>query len=293
MPDSLPPPDGPAPYDERDLYALLSDRTAGVPEPLVPVARALDALCAAPVPAELDGEAAARAAFRLLTVPGEGRPGQTAASQAGGAAMLMRPARQAGGPPAVVRHSHRRPRVRRQGPWQAMALAGTAAAAVVAVGVMALAGAFSGPGGHQEPPGHPAAPAAESSGRSTSQVFGAGAKDKTASPAPSASTTPEAAGPAELCSQYFAFIARPGRPSGWAAEDYIVRRLTGLAGSVWNINAYCYAQLGEPDPAPPGSFPGSPGGGPGYPGHGNPPGRGPGLSGAAQSGFGVSTGGRR
>ncbi len=61
-----PPPStwGLAPYDDRDLDAVLSGETAGVPEPLLPVAGALAALRAAPARAELAGEAAALAAFR-------------------------------------------------------------------------------------------------------------------------------------------------------------------------------------------------------------------------------------
>ena len=57
MPDSLPPPGwGPAPFDERDLDAVLAGKTADVPVALRPVADALAALRAGPVAAELYGE---------------------------------------------------------------------------------------------------------------------------------------------------------------------------------------------------------------------------------------------
>jgi hypothetical protein len=83
MPDSFPPPPwGSAPFDERDLDALLaagtpltgstgpsgdtgpSGHAAAVPPALRQVADTLSALRAAPSPAELRGEAAIRAEFR-------------------------------------------------------------------------------------------------------------------------------------------------------------------------------------------------------------------------------------
>jgi hypothetical protein len=66
MPDSFPPPTWGPPFDERALDALLSGYLADTPPALRQVADALTALCAAPTPAELTGEAAARAEFRAL-----------------------------------------------------------------------------------------------------------------------------------------------------------------------------------------------------------------------------------
>jgi hypothetical protein len=64
MPDtSHPGPWGHQPFDERDLDALLGGNATDVPVALHPVADALDALLAAPSPAELRGEAAIRAQF--------------------------------------------------------------------------------------------------------------------------------------------------------------------------------------------------------------------------------------
>ncbi|HEY0933120.1 MAG TPA: hypothetical protein VGD91_05175, partial [Trebonia sp.] len=69
MSDRQPPAWGPEPYDDGDLDAVLSGRAGGVPDALYPLAATLTALVAAPVPAELDREAATRAAFRLLFEP--------------------------------------------------------------------------------------------------------------------------------------------------------------------------------------------------------------------------------
>jgi hypothetical protein len=64
MPDSFHPgPWGHQPFDERDLDSLLDGNATDVPVALRPVADALDALVAAPYPAELRGEAAIRAVF--------------------------------------------------------------------------------------------------------------------------------------------------------------------------------------------------------------------------------------
>jgi hypothetical protein len=69
MPDSQLPIQGLASQPERDLDALLSGE-AGYPTVVLgPVAGVLAALRAAPAPDELDGEAAARAAFRLFMLP--------------------------------------------------------------------------------------------------------------------------------------------------------------------------------------------------------------------------------
>ena len=78
MPDSLLPPGwGFAPFDERDLDAVLSGKTADVPVALRPVADVLASLRAGPVPAELYGEANAMAEFRALGLGQAGRPGPT------------------------------------------------------------------------------------------------------------------------------------------------------------------------------------------------------------------------
>ncbi len=153
MSDSLPPDGGPDPYDGWDLEGLLSGENVWLPDGMRPVAGTLAALRAAPMRAELAGEASARAAFREIMLAGERGPGWSGRGVGDGRTLIL-PARPSdGGPHAVTRprHSHRRPRRRRR--WQPKAVAGAAAgAAVVIVGGIALAGGFSGAGGH---PGQP------------------------------------------------------------------------------------------------------------------------------------------
>lgn len=71
MSDSQPSNGGPSLYDGWDLEGLLSGKHARVAEGMRPVAGALAALRAAPVPAELAGEAVARAMFRQIMLASE------------------------------------------------------------------------------------------------------------------------------------------------------------------------------------------------------------------------------
>lgn len=332
MSDSLPPSFGPAPYveasyeeapyEEWDLDALLSGELSYVPDALRPVAAALAALRADPLRGELAGEATARAEFRTLLawqsgpawpagvagVAGPARPAGVAGWVGGtgtaAAHTLVLPARTADDRPRpVVRHHrHRRRRaVVRRGPWQAMAVLGTAVAAAVVVGVAALAGTFSGAAGHQEPSGRDTSAAhatAESSGigPGSQAVEGGANKEPTPHPTPKASATGQPAtgsgaqprsGPAStptaLCQQYLAFFAHPEPPASWQAESPDLQQLTKLAGSPQNILGYCY-QLGHQLPAVP-AAPAAHPGGPGFPGSSDPQGRsGPGGYGG---GFGA------
>ena len=305
MPDSLLPIQRPASQRERDLDALLSGE-AGYPTVVLgPVAAVLAALRAAPGPGELDGEAAARAAFRLF-LPHE-------AGVSGGAPALA-PLRQEAGtgqrgpvrqgsparPPQTMRGGprHRRPRRRapRHGRWQVMAVA-CGAAAVVIVGAVALAGSFSGPGGRQGQAGQrlSAAPSATdaSSVRPKSQVDGRASTAPTPSPAP----RPQ---PAALCLQYMDFFTHPESAANRLPETAVVQQLRTLAGGLSQITGYCFRQLGMAGPGK--GYQGGPGSGQGYrggadaPGSGSQPGRGrlaePDIPRLSRSGAGSRSGGR-
>jgi hypothetical protein len=293
MSDSLPPDGGPDPYDGWDLEGVLSGENVWVPERMRPVVGALAALRAAPVRAEMAGEAAARAAFREIMLAGgigPAAPGASARERAGDARTLIRPARAAdGGPHGVTRprHSHRRPP--RRGRWQSRALAGAAAAVVIAGGI-ALAGAFSRAGGHPGQPGDSsgtttAVTQSGSGGPGSNGLEGSATKEATRSPAPGASGGQQSpagpgTGPAALCRQYWAFLASPGSSASWKAESENLQQLSELAGGLWNINRYCTVyDPGSAEPSAPASNPGNYPGGPDFqvpsdsPGNGqaNPP----------------------
>jgi hypothetical protein len=226
---------GSAPYDERDLDAVLSGEFANAPDALRPVADTLAALCGPPAQAELDAEAAARAAFR---------------THAGGELVTRIPrARTVDDGSRPRSHRHRRrvsPRVR----WQAVALIGGAAAAVAFV---ALSGVLSGHGGQQGTSQDPAASTTarqSATGSPKSGVLGSGA---TSHPTPTVSvghqsaTTPAASVPAPdpktLCKEYFGFLQHStGHKS--EAEDDNLKQLSRLAHGKPRVYGYCYQLLG-------------------------------------------------
>jgi hypothetical protein len=279
MPDSLLPIQGPASQRERDLDALLSAEPGYAVVLSRRVAAALDALRAAPAPDELDGEAAARAAFRLLLVPEAGAPvpdpvyqvpvpvAQVPAPvQPSAAAGADRPdghgstvvlSRTAPGGP---RHARPRRQVPWAGRWQVMAAACGSAAAVI-VCVVALAGGFSGPSGQQGRSGPRPSPQASSasSHRVTSSVLGTA----TARPTP----RPSVLSPGELCHQYMGYFTHPAPAANRSAENAVVKQLSKLAGGQPQIFGYCARQLGAAHGHDPGFQ-----GGAGDPAGGNPAG---------------------
>jgi hypothetical protein len=276
MPDSLLPIQGLAAQRERDLDALLSGAAGYPAEGLRPLAAALAALRAAPAADELDGEAAARAAFRHLRLSG--------ASDAGGARAPV-PLYEVPAPlrgnvagqdqldwqgstvvlprtvPAGPRHARPRRRAPWHGRWQVMAAACGAAAAVI-VCLVALAGGFAGPAGQQGRPG----PRLSVQATGTSSKRPASSVLTTATPRP----VPSAVSPATLCRQYLDFFMRPQPPANWAAEHSRQEQLSHLAGGWQRIPGYCARQLGT----------GSSGSNPGFQGgtgdrdSGRPPSRG-------------------
>jgi hypothetical protein len=251
MSDSLPPNGGPDPFDGWDLEGLLSGENIWLPGGMRPVAGALDSLRSAPMRAELSGEAAARAVFREIMLAGGRGPGLPGGG-ADEARTLIQPARSADtGPRAVTRAGPRHRRPPRRGRWRSRTMVGAAggAAAVVIVGGIALAGAFSGAGGH---PGQLARSSGASSAAPQTSSAGSRGLDGSATNEPtvqpttshsadgqSSSGSGAASGPSELCRQYLEFIARPESPSEVAAESGDFQQLSNLAGGAWHVLGYC------------------------------------------------------
>ena len=251
MPDSFLTDAGPGPDAGHGLDELLSGAGGDVSAGLRQVARALDALRAAPLPEELSGEAEARAAFRQVMRPAgarQPRPGQVA----GGAVA-------AGGGARVLRHRHRRPAVRR-GRWRPRALAG-AAVLVVAVGVAGVAGTLMSVG---RPASSVRGAGASSAAGSTAS--GMSGTDGSAVPVPGGTSQSEAAPPSgnraaasDLCHQYLAFSEHSGQQQS-AAQREVLDQLGALAGGAGSVGYYCTRVL-QPWAAAkqPGSLPGVPG----------------------------------
>jgi hypothetical protein len=143
-----------------------------------------------------------------------------------------------------------------------MAAVGGAAAAVI-VGVAALAGAFSGPGGRPGQSG--VKPPSQSSGVSSQRASSSVLGTATARPTP----RPSAASPEALCRQLTDDFMHP-TPESRAAENTLVQQLSKLAGGQLHIIGYCARQSGA------GAHGYDPGvhGGAGGPAAGNQPGGG-------------------
>jgi hypothetical protein len=235
MPDSLPPSGwGPAPFDERDLDAVLAGKTADVPVALRPVADALAALRAGPAAAELYGEATVMAEFRALGLGQAGRPAATMLLEAPPAGSRARPGRR----PARHRMRPARRHPLRRAALRPAVLSAVAAAAVIVVAVL-VTGNFAGPLraiAHMASPsagasfpkgstGHSAVPRVEatSAGRET-----------TTPPSVAASSASSASAQSVLsdsCRAYYSFYQHPEGLSSWVTERSLWDRLTKLVGT--------------------------------------------------------------
>jgi hypothetical protein len=242
MPDSFPPPGwGPAPFDERDLDAVLAGKTADIPVPLRPVVDILTALRAGPVPAELYGEANAMAEFRAL---GLGQAGRQAGPPP---TMLLEalPDGQRAGRPG--RHPARH-RVRRRHPGgravlRPAVLSAFAAAAVIVLAVL-VTGNFAAPFrdiAHMASPSAGTRSSASSTGRSSAPRVETTSAGLETTPPQSAtdSTAPEQPTPSEICRAYYTGIMHPGL-SAWATQESLLEQLGKLAGGENWLKVYQY-----------------------------------------------------
>ena len=251
MSDSLPPDEGPDPYAGRDLEGLLSGEDDSFPMGLRPVAQTLDALRAAPMRAELDGEAAARADFRRIML-GAGRGAAWSSERGDDARTLILPVEAAGVGPRPVQGRHRRQRPARRRHWQAKALAGVAAAAVAVVGVTALAGTWSGSGSHPAQAGRSLSP---TSATSPATPPGSKGVEGNATQAPSSSPSPAVSnqsadgagvGPSDLCREFYA----PEQSLSPMARLDLMRQLSQMAHGPMNVFSYCLQFLQVYDAGP-------------------------------------------
>jgi hypothetical protein len=265
MSDTLAPDEDLAPEEARDLEALLSGRVA-VPGGQ-PVAAVLSALRAVPAPGELDGEAAALAAFRLFVLP----EGNWPAPAAPGPLTVTRPLTESS-PLTLTRPltvtplpsgaRHRRSR----GSWPGRRPAALLGAGAVAAGVVALLCLLLIPGGGPGRGPDIAAgngPASASGTTAKPQLQGSGASEPLPSPAasrPAAGQSAAATGPhspAALCRQYLALLGHLGSPGSRDAAKEILRQLSAELGGRGKATAYCLtvtdpgrANPGEASPGP-------------------------------------------
>jgi hypothetical protein len=251
MSDSLPPDEGPDPYAGHDLEGLLSGEDDSFPAGLRPVAQTLDALRAAPMRAELGGEAAARADFRRIML-GAGSGAAWSSGRGDDERTLILPVEAGGVGARPVQGRHRRQRPPRRGRWQAKALAGVAAAAVAVVGVTALAGTWSGSGSQ---PAQAGRSVGATSATSSSTPPGSKGVEGNASQAPSSSPSPTVSpqsadgagvGPSHLCREFYG----SGESLSPMAKVDLMRQLSQLAHGPMNVFSYCLQFLQVYDAGP-------------------------------------------
>jgi hypothetical protein len=237
MPDSLPPPGwGPAPFDERDLDAVLAGKTADVPVALRPVAEALAALRAGATAAELYGEANAMGEFRALGLGQAGRPAATMPLEALPAGASARPGRSAR---HRVRPARRHPL--RRAVLRPAVMSAVAAAAVIVAAVL-VPGNFAGPLraiAHMASPSAGTRSSADTTGHSSGpRVETTSAGLETTAP-PSATYSSPPPSPSGACRAFYADYLHSGL-SPWATQQYLREQLIKLAHSDSWVKVYRY-----------------------------------------------------
>jgi hypothetical protein len=272
MPDSLLPPGwGFASFDERDLDAVLSGKTADVPVALRPVADVLASLRAGPAPAELYGEANAMAEFRALGLGQAGRPGPTMLLEALPASSPARSGRR----PARHRVRPARRRALRRAVLRPAALFGAVAAAVIVFAVL-VTGNFVGPFrdiAHMASPsartpsatgstGHSAAPRVETSSAGL---------ETTAPPSATHSTASAQSVLSNSCRAYYSYYKHPEGLSYWATQLSLWDQLTKLTGTDnwFKVYQYCAPYVQDIFPDAPAAGQGQAPPAPVHPGQGN------------------------
>jgi len=256
MPDSpLPPWWGPAPFDERDLDAVLSGETTDIPVALRPVADALTALQATPMPAELRGQAMIMAEFRAAGLGRDGRAGDTAPT------LVLSVRREGAARRRAPRHRARR-RAAPAGNWRVGTLIGAAATAVVLAAVV-LAGNVPGPF-HRVGSSFastPSVPHQVGGNSSSPKVEGSASQQPTPPSTAGASATQQQSKGSRLCHQVYDIVKDLG-PSARSRQEMsslpsLLHQLSNLAGGFRQVPGYCTQYLG--DLFPDGTLPHIPG----------------------------------
>jgi hypothetical protein len=237
MPDSLLPPSwGPAPFDERDLDAVLSGATVDIPVALRPAADILAALRAAAAPAEFSGQATIMAEFR---VQAEFRAlGLAEAARAADPAMTLQlPVLPADRPRRRTAPHRGRRRAASRVSLRAGALMGAAAAAAIVITVV-LAGNLPGPIQHLaahfahlstvSPSSRPAAGSGASPGL---QVTGAATEPAHPKPSHHATVSPATSPSSRRLRRHRRHPSRAGSAARFTRTSNTKRRPTGKRSS--------------------------------------------------------------
>jgi hypothetical protein len=249
MPDNpLPPWWGPAPFDERDLDAVLSGETTDIPVALRPVVDTLTALQAAPMPGEFRGQAIIMAEFRALAefraagLAQDGRAGNAAQT------LVLSGPQERLGRMRAPRYRGRR-RTAPAANWRAGALISAAAVAAVVLAVVLtgnVPGAFQH---HGSPSASTSSTSRHAGGNSSSPKVEAtsASKEPTAYPTAGGPATSQQQQASTLCHAVYGFINNPGPPARWKQERSLWQQLTKLVDSSnpLRVADYCASYLGD------------------------------------------------
>jgi hypothetical protein len=250
MPDSILPPGwGPAPFDEWDLDAVLSGKTTDIPVALRPVADAIAALQAAPMPAELRGQATIMAEFRVLAEFRAAGLGQDRHAGDPAQTLVLSGPQERLGRRRSPRHRARR-RVAPAANWRVGTLIGAAATTVVLAAVV-LAGYVPGPF-HRVGSSSASTPSdAQHAGGNSSSPKVEGSATPQPTPPPTADgsvTSPQSKG-SRLCHEVYGIVKDPGPSARWKQDtsslSSLLHQLSKLAGGYRQVPGYCAQYLSD------------------------------------------------
>ena len=239
MPDNpLPPSWGPAPFDERDLDAMLSGEMIDIPVALRPVADTIAALQAGPMPDELRGQSIIMAEFRALAefraagLAQHGRAGDAAQTL-----VLSGPQERLGGRRAP-RHRGRR-RTTPVANWRTSTLISATAVAAVVLAVV-LTGNVPGPfKGLVGPSAVTSTAAGPTRNSSSPKVQGSATPEPTQPPTAGDSATSQQAEERSLCRTVYGFFTDSDPSVGLKQELTLARQLINQAGGLRQVRSYC------------------------------------------------------
>lgn len=247
MPDNpLPPWWGPAPFDERDLDAVLSGETTDIPVALRPVVDTLTALQAAPMPGEFRGQAIIMAEFRALAEFRAAGLAQDGRARNAAQTLVLSGPQERLGRRRAPRYRGRR-RTAPAANWRAGALISAAAVAAVVLAVVLtgnVPGAFQH---HGSPSASTSSASRHAGGNSSSPKVEAtsASKEPTAYPTAGGSATTQLSETSSLCHAFYGFIKHPLPSSGWKQEATRLRQLRQLAGGLRQVPTLCAQYLGD------------------------------------------------
>jgi hypothetical protein len=184
----------------------------------------------------------ALAEFRAAGLAQGGRAGDTART------LVLSGPQERLGSRSAPRHRGRR-RTTPAASWRVGTLIG-AAATVVVLAAVVLAGTVPGPfHRHVSPSASTSSPSRDAGGNSSSpKVQGSATPEPTRPPSPSSSLTPQQAEAISLCNVAYGFVKGPRHSVSWRQDTSLIQQLLqliDLAGGLGQVRGYCLPYVGD------------------------------------------------